>query len=116
MELHFVVTANVFGYCLFLKKARSALAHYVRGNVALPGDGTSIVRLNCPLHFDAVTLEKLIRACWVKVEWACGRILVRDGANAGWIKYMLKDRQKSVFDGFFDCIIIGSLHNPIVDA
>ena len=31
---------------------------------------------------------------------------VRDGANAGWISYMLKDRQKSEFDGFLDCIII----------
>jgi hypothetical protein len=41
-----------------------------------------------------------------------GRILVRDGANAGWISYMLKDRQKSEFDGFLDCIIIESLRNP----
>jgi len=72
--------------------------------------------IELPLHFDAVTLEKLIRGCWAKVEWACGRILVRDGANAGWIKYMLKDRQKSEFDGFFDCVILGSLHNPIADA
>jgi len=45
-----------------------------------------------------------------------GRILVRDGANAGWINYMLKDRQKSEFDGFVDCIIVESLHNPIADA
>jgi hypothetical protein len=45
-----------------------------------------------------------------------GRILVRDGANVGWINYMLKDRQKSEFDGFLDCIIIESLHNPIADA
>ena len=44
------------------------------------------------------------------------RILVRDGANAGWINYMLKDRQKSEFDGLLDCVIIESLHNPIVDA
>ena len=58
----------------------------------------------------------LIRDCWVKVEWGYGRILVRDGANAGWINYMLKDRQKSEFDGFVDCIIIESLHNPIADA
>ena len=29
---------------------------------------------------------------------------------------MLKDRQKSEFDGFLDCIIIESLHNPIADA
>ena len=37
-------------------------------------------------------------------------------ANAGWISYMLKGRQKSEFDSFLDCIIIESLHNPIVDA
>ena len=29
---------------------------------------------------------------------------------------MLKDRQKSEFDGFVDRIIIESLHNPIADA
>ena len=72
--------------------------------------------IELPSHFDAVALEKLIRSCWAKVEWACGRILVRDSANAGWINYMLKDRQKSEFDGFLDCIIIESLHNPIADA
>ena len=60
-----------------------------------------------------MALENLIRDCWVKVEWG---LLVRDGVNAGWINYMLKDRQKSEFDGFFDCISIESLHNPIADA
>jgi hypothetical protein len=69
--------------------------------------------IELPSHFDAVALENLIRDCWAKVEWGYGRILVRDGANAGWISYMLKDRQKSEFDGFLDCIIIESLHNPI---
>ena len=59
-----------------------------------------------PPHFDAVALENLIRDCSAKVEWGYGRILVRDGANAGWINYMLKDRQKSEFDGYLDCIII----------
>ena len=72
--------------------------------------------IELPSHFDAVALEHLIRDCWAKVEWGYGRILVRDGANAGWISYMLKDRQKSEFDGFLDCIIIESLHNPIADA
>jgi hypothetical protein len=62
--------------------------------------------IELPSHFDAVALEKLIRNCWAKVEWGSGRILVRDSANAGWINYMLKDRQKSEFDGFLDCIII----------
>jgi len=72
--------------------------------------------IELPSHLDAVALEKLIRACWVKVECGYRRILVRDGANAGWINYMLKDWQKSEFDGFLDCIIIESLHNPIADA
>jgi hypothetical protein len=72
--------------------------------------------IELPSHFDAITLEKMIRESWAKVEWGHGRILVRDGANAGWIDYMLKDRQKSEFDGSLDCIIIESLHNPIADA
>jgi hypothetical protein len=72
--------------------------------------------IELPSHFDGIALEKLIRNCWAKVEWGYGRILVRDCANAGWIHYMLKDRQKSEFDGFVDCIIIESLHNPIADA
>src|ERR1700686_4364434 len=72
--------------------------------------------IELPSHFDAITLENMIRECWAKVEWGHGRILVRDGANAGWTDYMLKDRQKSEFDGFLDCIIIESLHNPIADA
>lgn len=69
-----------------------------------------------PSHLDAVSLEKLVRTCWSNVELGCGRILVRDGANAGWIDYMLKNRQKSEFDTLLDCVIIESMHNPIVDA
>jgi hypothetical protein len=72
--------------------------------------------IELPSHFDAVALENRICDCWAKVKWGHGRILVRDGANAGWISYMLKDRQKSEFDGFLDCIMIESLHNPIADA
>ena len=72
--------------------------------------------IELPLHYDAVALERLVRDCWAKVQCGCGRILVRDGANAGWIHYMLKGRQKSEFDSFIDCIIRESVHNPIVDA
>lgn len=72
--------------------------------------------IELPSRFDAIAFEGLIHDCWAKVEWGHGRILVRDGANAGWINYMLKDRQKSEFDGFLDCIVIESLHNPIADA
>ena len=62
--------------------------------------------IELPLHLDAVALVKVIRHCWAKVELGYGRILVRDCADAGWIDYMLKDRQKSEFDGFVDCIIV----------
>jgi len=62
--------------------------------------------IELPSHLDAVALEKLIRRCWTKVELGYGRILIRDCADAGWINYMLKDRQKSEFDGSADCIII----------
>jgi hypothetical protein len=72
--------------------------------------------IELPSHLDPVALEKLIRACWAKVELGYGRILVRAGADAGWISYMLKDRQKSEFDSCVDCIMIESLHNPIADA
>jgi hypothetical protein len=72
--------------------------------------------IELPAHLDAVALENLICDCWEKVEWGYPRILVRDGADAGWIGYMLKDRQKAEFDGVLDCIIIESLHNPAVDA
>ena len=72
--------------------------------------------LELPQHFGAFALETLIGDCWAKVELGHRRILVRDGANAGWINYMLKDSQKSEFDGLLDCVIIKSLHNPIADA
>src|ERR1700733_7634244 len=69
-----------------------------------------------PSHLDAVSLERLIPVCWQKVEWGYGRILVRDGADAGWVAYMLKSRQKSEFDDFLDCILLESLHNPNAGA
>jgi hypothetical protein len=48
--------------------------------------------IELPSHFDGISLEELIHECRAKVEWGHDRILVRDGANAGWINYMLKDR------------------------
>lgn len=70
--------------------------------------------IELPSHLDAVALEKLIRRCWTKVELGHGRILVRDSADASWINYMLNGRQKSEFDAFVDCIIVESLHNPLL--
>jgi hypothetical protein len=68
--------------------------------------------IEMPQHLDGVGFETLIRSCWAKVEWGRDRILVRDGANGGWVNYMLKNRQKSQFDGLLDCIMIESLYNP----
>ena len=116
MELHFVGMANVFACCRYSKEARFARGHYVHGSAAPTGVGISIVQLKSPSHLDAVSLEKLIRRCWAKVECGCGRILVRDNANSGWISYMLKDGQKSEFEGLLDCVILESLYNPSVDA
>ena len=65
---------------------------------------------------DAVAFEQLIHRCWAKVHWAHSRVLVRDGADKGWIDYMLKLRQKSGFDNLLDCIDLDTLHNPIADA
>ena len=48
MDRHFVATANVFVYCPYLKKSRSAPAHYVHGNAARQVDGIFIVQSNCP--------------------------------------------------------------------
>jgi hypothetical protein len=79
---------------------------------AAPGRWHIHCAIELPLHFDAVNFENLIRRCWTKVAWGYKRILVRDGANAGWIDYMLKGRQKSEFEALVDCIIIESLHNP----
>ncbi len=70
--------------------------------------------IELPSHFDGIALENPICDCWAKSSGGYGRILVRDGANAGWINYMSKDRQKSEFAGFVDCIIIESLHNRVL--
>jgi hypothetical protein len=74
--------------------------------------------INCaidlPSHFDAISLGRLIRVRWKKVEWACARFLVRDGANVGWIVYMLKGRQKSAFGGLFDSVIVESFYNRVL--
>jgi hypothetical protein len=78
LELRFVVTANGFVCCRCLKKAEihaRALRPCERGTF---GRWHIHCAIELPSHFDAVTLERLIRVCWSKVEWACGRILVRE--------------------------------------
>ena len=71
---------------MFLGNSRTTLSGRQRPQIA-KNEEASVT--------NAVALESLIRECWAKVEWGYGRILVRDGANAGWISDMWKDRQKS---------------------
>ena len=48
MERHFVDMAKAFAYYPYLKKVRSAPAHYIPASVARPADGTFTAQLNCP--------------------------------------------------------------------
>jgi len=48
MERHFADTAKAFVYYPYLKKARSAPAHYVHGTAGRQVDGIFIAQLNCP--------------------------------------------------------------------
>src|SRR5262249_58006593 len=48
MERHFVDTAKSFVCYPYLRKARSAPASYVHGNVVRQVDGIFIAQLNCP--------------------------------------------------------------------
>jgi hypothetical protein len=56
-----------------------------------------IVQLNCPRTSMLLPL-KALSATVGRSRVGYGRILFRDGANAGWINYVLKDRQKSEFE------------------
>ena len=48
MERHFVDTVKAFVYYPYLKKVRSAAAHYVHGTAARQVDGIFIAQLKCP--------------------------------------------------------------------
>ncbi len=74
------------------------------------------VAIEPPTHLDEVEFEALIHKCWAKTDWGYREVKVRDNANSGWIKYMLKPSQKSCFDGWADCIDWFSLNNPVADA
>lgn len=99
-----------------LEKGEVCSSSLRRGERSPSGRWHIHAAIELPAHLNAIGLEKLIRRCWANIELGFGRILVRAGANAGWIDYMLKGRQKSQFDGFLDCIMLESLHNPTADA
>jgi hypothetical protein len=73
--------------------------------------------IELPRHLNAIQFYRLIRACWSKVDWAYRRTHTNKRADQGWVRYMLKPAQKSVFENWSDCIVWEWLHNPpIVDA
>jgi hypothetical protein len=72
--------------------------------------------MELPAHIDSVDFERLIQTCWEKVHWGYRRTLVRDNADQGWVKYMLKPWQKTEFDDCTNCIDLENLHNPSADA
>src|ERR1700739_3479627 len=84
MERHFVDTAETFVFYPYLKKARSALAPLHSWDRGTSGRWHIHCAIELPSHFEGIALEKLICDCWAKVQWGHRRILIRDGANAGW--------------------------------
>ena len=64
-----------------------------------------------PTHIEADRFKTLIQECWYKVDWGYCEICVRPNANHRWIDYMLKERQKSAFETWSDCICWEALHN-----
>ncbi len=64
-----------------------------------------------PPHIGPNQFEELIYKCWSKLDWSYRNILVRPNADCGWIKYMLKPRQKSSFEAWSDSIDWDSLYN-----
>jgi hypothetical protein len=60
--------------------------------------------------------RRMIEDCWQRTYWGYRDIRIREKADEGWIKYMLKKRQKSDFETWSYCIDWESLHNAIVDA
>lgn len=65
-----------------------------------------------PAHLDHEQFEAVIRDCWLETDWGYDEGLVRPNADAGWIDYMLKLRQKQGLEQWSDCLL-GTFHNPI---
>ena len=79
-------------------------------------EGTFTRLLKSRAHIDPVAFDELVRKCWSKVDWAHDRVELKDDADFGWLKYMLKPRQKAGLENWSDCIVWELLHNPIADA
>jgi hypothetical protein len=71
--------------------------------------------IESPNKMNARYFEKKIRSSWSKPVWAHREIEIRHDANQGYVEYMLKLRQKSGYECWFDSIDLGTLHNPIAE-
>lgn len=68
-----------------------------------------------PHKMNARYFEKQIRLSWSKPVWAHREIHIKHAANQGYVNYMLKLRQKSGHECWFDSRDLGTLHNPIAE-
>jgi hypothetical protein len=70
------------------------------------------VAIEPPINMMFEQFAATICDCWLNTDWGYRQLMVRRGANEGWIGYMLKLRQKSELDAWIDCIDLDTLHNP----
>jgi len=68
-----------------------------------------------PAHLDPKLFGLEIRSCWANSRWSRYQIKIEHNADRGWIRYLLKARQKSGLEGWFDCIDL-EIHNPVANA
>jgi hypothetical protein len=67
--------------------------------------------IELPAHVMPGDFEALIRECWSKVHWGYDRISVAFDVDPGWIRYMLKLRQKSGLQAWPHCIDWQNFYN-----
>ena len=68
-----------------------------------------------PAHLSEEQFVDAVRGCWLETDWGYDEGLVRSEADAGWIGYMLKNRQKQGLEQWSDCLL-GTFYNPIAGA
>jgi hypothetical protein len=66
--------------------------------------------IDCPRPAEYFEFAQLIRRSWVRTDWGYNQIKIRFDADFGWIRYMMKSRDKQ--DGLADSIDWMNFYNP----
>jgi hypothetical protein len=69
-----------------------------------------------PTHLSPEIFTALIIDCWLRTDWAFPDCLVQQNPDAGWNNYILKLRQKTELETWFDCIDLNCLTNTFAGA